>query len=140
MISLVHPRVVGECGMPVLAQRSGLPGRGARCSREMRQEHVAEPRLGFLRPDMDGKFFRLADNRWARLMDYELDERKIAEIHLAAVADQLPRQVMRGFDPRREILLADRIHLPHEWTSPLTHPRRTTQDVVDRHQDTRSSS
>jgi hypothetical protein len=83
---------------------------------------------------MDGKFFLLWDSRWARLMDHELNERYTSEVHLAAVADQVRWQVIRGLDPWGEILLTGPIHLPQKWTSPLIHPRRTPQDLVDRHE------
>jgi hypothetical protein len=66
-------------------------------------------------------------------MDYEVNERYIAEVHLAAVTDQVLWQVIRGLDPSGEILLTAPIHLAHKGTSPLTHPRRTPQDLVDRH-------
>lgn len=48
---------------------------------------------------MDGKFFPLRDSRWARLMDYEVNERYVSEVHLAAVTDQVLWQVIRGLDP-----------------------------------------
>jgi hypothetical protein len=38
---------------------------------------------------MDSKFFRLADGRWASLMDHKLNEGDVSEVHLAAVADQV---------------------------------------------------
>jgi hypothetical protein len=89
--------------------------------------------LAFFRPKMDGKLFPLRDSRWARLMDYEVNERYASEVHLAAVTDQVLWQVIRGLDPSGEILLTAPIHLSHIGTSPLTHPRRTPQDLVDSH-------
>jgi hypothetical protein len=83
---------------------------------------------------MDGKFFPLRDSRWARLMDDEVNERYAPEVHLAALTDQVLWQVIRGLDPSGEILLTAPIHLPHIGTSPLTHPRRTPQDLVDSHE------
>ena len=67
-------------------------------------------------------------------MDYEVNERYTSEVHLAAVTDQVLWQVIRGLDPLGKILLTAPIHLPHIGTSPLTHPRRTPQDLVDSHE------
>jgi hypothetical protein len=66
-------------------------------------------------------------------MDDEVNERYAPEVHLAALTDQVLWQVIRGLDPSGEILLTAPIHLPHIGTSPLTHPRRTPQDLVDSH-------
>ena len=53
------------------------------------EECISDDRLGLLRPNMDSKFFRLADGRWASLMDHKLNEGDVSEVHLAAVADQV---------------------------------------------------
>ena len=82
---------------------------------------------------MDGKFFPLRDSRWARWMDDEVNERYAPEVHLAALTDQVLWQVIRRLDLLGEILLTAPIDLPHIGTFPLTHPRRTPQDLVDRH-------
>jgi hypothetical protein len=66
-------------------------------------------------------------------MDDEVNERYASEVYLATVTDQVLWQVIRGLDPSGEILLTAPIHLPHIGTSPLTHPGRTPQDLVDRH-------
>jgi hypothetical protein len=95
--------------------------------------HIGLGYLAFFWPKMDGKFFPLRDSRWARLMDDEVNERYAPEVHLAALTDQVLWQVIRGLDPSGEILLTAPIHLAHKGTSPLTHPRRTPQDLVDRH-------
>jgi hypothetical protein len=96
----------------------------------------ADDRLGFIWPNLNGKFFRLWDGRWARPMDHEANDGDVSEVHLAAVADQVLWQVIRGLDPQGEILLTGPIHLPQKWTSPLTRPGRTSQNPVDRHQET----
>jgi hypothetical protein len=101
----------------------------------MRQQRIADDRLGLTRPHMDGKFFRLADGRWASLMDHELNQGDLSEVHLAAVADQVLWQVIKGLNLWGEILLTGPIHLTRKWTSPLIRPRRTLQDLVDHHGD-----
>ena len=83
---------------------------------------------------MDGKFFPLQDGGWARLMDHDLNEGELSEVHLTAVADEVLWQVVKRLNPLGEILLTGPIHLPQKWTSPLTHPRRIPQDLVDRHE------
>ena len=100
----------------------------------MKEERSTDDRLGFIWPKMDGKFFLLWDGRGAPLMDHESNERHTAEVHLAAVADQVLWQVIRGLDPWGEILLTGPIHLPHKWTSPLTHPTRTAQESIESHE------
>jgi hypothetical protein len=102
----------------------------------MMGEHWADGSLRFIWPKMDGKFFLLGDGRWARLMDHELNEGDLFQVHLTAVADQVREQVIKGLDPWGEILLTGPIHLAHKWTSPLTRPTRTLQEIVDRHQHT----
>jgi hypothetical protein len=82
---------------------------------------------------MDGKFFPVRDGGWARLMDHNLNQGDLSEVHLTAVADQVRWQVVERLDPLGEFLLTGPIHLPQKWTSPLTHPRRTLQEIVDRH-------
>jgi hypothetical protein len=83
---------------------------------------------------MDGKFFLLGDGRWARLMNHDLHEGDLFQVYLAAVAAQVREQVIKGLDPWREILLTDSVHFPHKWTSPLTYPRRTSDERIDGHQ------
>ena len=60
--------------------------------------HIGLGYLAFFWPKMDGKLFPLRDSRWARLMDYEVNERYAPEVHLAAVTDQVLWQVIRGLD------------------------------------------
>jgi hypothetical protein len=50
---------------------------------------VAHDHLGFLWPNMDGKFFLLGDSRGARFMDDDLHEGDLFQGHLAAMADQV---------------------------------------------------
>jgi hypothetical protein len=83
---------------------------------------------------MDGKFFLLGDGRWARVMDHDMNKGNLFQAHLAIVADQVREQVIKGLDPWGEILLTGPIYLPEKWTSPLTHPRRTPQEIFDRHE------
>jgi hypothetical protein len=77
---------------------------------------ILSHRRQFTRPHMDGTFFPLRDGVWAPLMDHELNEGHLSEVHLAAMADQVWGQVMRGLDALREFLLTGPLHLPHAWT------------------------
>jgi len=63
-------------------------------------------------PKMDREFFRLPDGCRASQMHHEVNEGEFAEIHLAAVTDEVLWQVIRELNPWREILLSDSIHLP----------------------------
>ena len=98
------------------------------------EARIADDHLGFLRPKMDGKFFLLGDSRGARFMDDDLHEGDLFQGHLAAMADQVREQVLKGLDAWGEILLTGPIHLAPIWTSPLTHPGRTPQKIFDGHE------
>jgi hypothetical protein len=82
---------------------------------------------------MDDKFFVLWDGRWVRRMDHDMKKGDLLQVHLAAVAEQVRQEVINGLDPRGEILMTGPIHLTHEWTSPLAHPGRTRQELIDGH-------
>jgi hypothetical protein len=74
----------------------GTCGKSGRA--EIMEACIADDRLGFLRPKMDGKFFLLGDGRWVGLMDHDLNEGDLFQGHLAAVADQVREQVLKGLD------------------------------------------
>ena len=62
---------------------------GASGRAERLEERMAHDHLGFLWPNMDGKFFLLGDSRGARFMDDGLHEGDLFQGHLAAMADQV---------------------------------------------------